>query len=168
MTVFMHEYCVAGPLRMYDSMSKIIDKAAAHCAAKKIDPLVMTNFRLAPDMFPFRSQIFFLTELSMRLVAELTGYKKPEYPDVEQTFDELKERLARARAYLLAFTPEQLEGSENREVVRKAEGREFKFTGQQFAAQWMLPNVYFHSATAYNILRHLGVDIGKHDYLGAR
>jgi hypothetical protein len=119
-------------------------------------------------MFPFRTQIFFLTELSMRLVAELTGDTKPEYPDVEQTFDALKERLARARVYLSAFTPERLAGSEEREIVRKAEGREFKFTGRQFASQWMLPNIYFHAATAYNILRHLGVDIGKHDYLGAR
>jgi hypothetical protein len=164
----MYEMCVPASVRMLNSISAIIDKAEAHCAAKKIDPLVMVNFRLAADMFPFAKQIHIMTDQIKGLMARLVGAEPPVYPDTDMTFDQLKARLAKTRDYLLSFKPEQLDGSESRVVVLKAGDNEYKYTGLQFATTRSLPNFYFHATTAYNILRNLGVEIGKMDYLGGR
>lgn len=168
MAVSMYDFCMPVSMQMLNSMSAILDKAAAHCEAKKIDPLVMVNFRLAPDMLPFSRQIHIMTEQVKGLFARLAGTEPPVYPETDVTFDDLKARITKTRDYLQSFKPEQLEGSESRAVVVKAGPNELKFTGLELATTWSLPNFYFHATTAYNILRHLGVEIGKRDYLDRR
>jgi hypothetical protein len=164
----MHDICVSGPIRMLTIVTTLIDKAIAHCDAKKIDPAVMVNFRLAPDMEPFSRQIFFMTSQINYLFTRLLGVEPQVYHDPDVTFDQLKARLATARAYMESHKREDLDAAASKPVVVKLGANELNFTGQQYVNEFWLPNFYFHSATAYNILRHLGVEIGKFDYLGRR
>jgi len=170
MTLSLYEFCIPQAIRMLDNISNILDLAIAHCAARRIDPAGMINFRLAPDMHPFSKQIQIMCDQAVRLAARVAGLEVPSYPDVERTFEELKARIAQSKAYVQSVSPEQFAGSEARPIVMKvaATGYELKFAnGPEYAITVFLPNFYFHATTAYDILRHLGLDIGKRHFVGA-
>lgn len=167
MALSLYDVSIPQSVRMMDSMSAIIDKALAHCAARKIDPAVMVNFRLAPDMFPFVRQIQIMTDQAKGMASRLAGVDVPSWPDTEMTMEELKARLAKAKTYLQSFKPEQFAGAEDKPIVLKFGPNELKFAnGVEYVTKMFFPNLYFHATTAYNILRHLGVEIGKRDFSG--
>jgi hypothetical protein len=148
------------------NLSAILDKAQAHADAKKIEPLVFTQSRLAPDMFPLSRQVQIACDSAKGAVARLAGTEIPKHDDTEQTFAELKARIAKTVEFVESLKPAQLDGSEDREVVLKLRGQDVKFSGLQYLLGFAYPNFYFHVTTAYNILRHNGVEIGKRDYIG--
>jgi len=148
------------------NLSAILDKAQAYAEAKKIDPIVLTGFRLYPDMLPMARQVQIATDTAKGAVARLAGAEIPKYEDSEQTFAELKARIAKTIDFINSFKPAQVDGSEDREVVLKLGGKDVTFTGMQYLFGFVHPNFYFHVTTAYDILRHNGVEIGKRDYLG--
>jgi hypothetical protein len=148
------------------NLSGILDKAEAHAEAKKIEPVVFTQSRLAPDMFPLSRQIQIACDSAKGAVARLAGVDIPKHDDTEQTFAELKTRIAKTVDFVLSLQPSQIDGSEEREVVLKLRGQDVKFSGLQYLMGFAYPNFYFHVTTAYNILRHNGVEIGKRDYIG--
>jgi len=167
MPVSMHQIAVPPILQVLASMSGVLDKAAAHCEARKIDPAVLVNFRLAPDMFPLSRQIQIMTDQAKGMAARLAGAEVPVYADAEASFADLKARIAKTIDFVKSFTPDRFEGSEDRDIVIKAGGTELKFKGRQYLTGFVFPNFYFHATTAYDILRHCGVEIGKRDFLGA-
>ena len=148
------------------NLSAILDKAQAHCEAKKIDPLALTQFRLYPDMFPLTRQAQIACDTAKGAVARLAGMEVPKHEDTEQTFAELKARIAKTLDFVESVKPAQIDGSEAREIVLKMRSGDVKFNGMQYLLGHALPNFYFHVTTAYNILRHNGVEIGKRDYIG--
>lgn len=161
-------YQVSAPVlvRFLKNLSAILDKAAAHCDAKKIEPSVIAGYRLAPDMFPLARQIQVMTDLAKGCGGRLAGVDVPPYADTESTIDELKARIAKTVAFLEGLKAEQFEGAESREITLKIGGNDLKFSGADYLTGFVLPNFYFHAATAYAIMRHCGVEIGKRDYLG--
>ncbi len=166
MTISMHQALVPPVTRMLGSLAAILGKAAAHCEARKIDPAVLVSARLYPDMFPLSRQVQIATDIAKGGAARLAGVEPPSWEDKEATIPELVERLERTIAYLRTFGAAQIDGSEDREIRLKLRQYERQFTGLDYLLQFVLPNVYFHVTTAYNILRHNGVEIGKQDYLG--
>lgn len=167
MPLSIHQASVPALQQILGSLSALIDKAAAHCEARKIDPAVVINYRLAPDMFAFGRQIQVATDNAKGLCARLAGAEIPKYPDVEATFDELKARLAKTSDFIGSLPAAQFDGAETRAVTLKIGGQEVNFTGADYLFGFALPNFYFHASTAYDILRHAGVPIGKRDFLGA-
>jgi hypothetical protein len=152
--------------RSLTNLSAILDKAAAHAQAHKIDPSVLLQARLYPDMFTFTRQVQLASDFAKGAAARLAGDVPPKYDDVEVSFAELKERIARTLAFLDGFKPDRIDGSEQREIELKGADRTRRFTGLDFLAHFALPNFLFHVTTAYDILRHNGVQIGKSDFLG--
>jgi hypothetical protein len=148
------------------NLSAILDKAQAHAEARKIEPLVLTQSRLAPDMFALARQVQIACDSAKGAVARLAGVEIPKHEDTEQTFAELKARIAKTVEFVESLKPAQIDGAEEREVVLKLRGQEVKFNGLQYLLGYAYPNFYFHVTTAYNILRHNGVEIGKRDYIG--
>lgn len=148
------------------AMSAILTKAEANCEARKIDPSVMLTQRLAPDMFTLTRQIQIATDHARRAPARLCDKEAPAAPDVETTFAELQARIAATITYLDSFAQADFDGAATREITLTFPGREVKFPGVQYLTLYALPNFYFHMTTAYNILRHNGVDIGKRDFIG--
>lgn len=167
MTLSMYQASVPVMLQMFGSLNAIIDKAVAHCEANKIDPAVLVSYRLAPDMLPFSAQIQIMTDQAKGATSRLSGLDNPSFPDTETTFDELKARIAKTVAYIKTATPAQIDGSEDKEIVLKIGGNEMKLKGQPYFLHFFLPNFMFHAATAYNVLRHAGVPIGKRDFIGS-
>ena len=152
--------------RTLHALSNVLTKAEAHCAAHKIDPTVLLTYRLFPDMLPFTRQVQLTCDFCARSVARLSGAAVPSFSDVETTFAELQARIATAKTYVEGFGTGQFEGAETREIVLPMRGSEMKMTGADYYTLYSLPQVYFHATTAYNILRHNGVMIGKRDYMG--
>ena len=148
------------------NLAAILDKAQAHADARKIDPRVLTAARLYPDMFPMSRQVQSACDTAKGAVARLAGVEIPVHEDTEQTFEELKARIAKTIAFINTIKPAQLDGSEEKEVVLKFRSGEVKFKGMQYLLGQALPNFYFHVTTAYDILRHNGVEVGKRDYIG--
>jgi uncharacterized protein len=148
------------------NLSAILDKAAAHAESRKIEPAVFLSARLYPDMFTFTRQVQLSSDFAKGAAARLAGDAPPKYDDVETSFPELKARIARTIAFIDGFKPAQIDGSEQRDIEIKTPTRTFQFKGIDFLCTWALPNFFFHSTTAYDILRHNGVDVGKMDYLG--
>jgi len=167
MSLSMYQAGIPVVIRYLNNLSTLIDKAAAHCEARKIDPAVVINYRLSPDMFPFARQVQIASDQVKGMAARLAGVDVPSFPDTETTFADLKARIAKTTAYLNTFRPEQIDGSENKEITLKAGAAEFKFKGDDYLVGFVLPNFYFHVTTAYAILRHCGVEVGKRDFLGA-
>ncbi len=166
MTISMYQASVPRFIHMLNNLSALLDKAQAHVAAKKLDESALTGFRLYPDMLPMARQIMIATDTAKGAAARLAGVEIPVYDDVEKTLPELQARIARTVTYLQTFTPAQIDGSEEREVVIKRRDSETRHSGLQYLLGQALPNFYFHVTTAYAILRHNGVEIGKRDYLG--
>jgi hypothetical protein len=167
MSLSMYQATVPVFTRMLQNLSAILDKAVASAEARKFDPAVLVNARLAPDMFAFARQIQIVTDTAKGCVARLAGVDIPKYEDTEAAMDELKARIAKTIDFIQSVPASQIDGSEGREIVLKLRGEERQFAGQPYLLTFALPNFYFHLVTAYDILRHNGVDIGKPDYLGA-
>jgi hypothetical protein len=161
-------YSLSAPVfvRVLGNLEGILDKGAAWAEARRVDPSVLINARLFPDMFPLTSQIRIAGDFAKGAVARLTGQEPPKYEDNETTFGELKARLARTVAYVETFRPEQFEGAETRTVTMRMRGEDKRFDGLTYLANIVLPNFYFHATTAYDILRHNGVELGKRDFIG--
>jgi uncharacterized protein len=166
MTLSMYQASVPVFTRMLENLSAILAKAAAHAEAKKIDPAVFINARLAPDMFALARQVQIASDAAKGCVARLAGAEVPSYPDTETTFPELEARIAKTIAFVKGFTAAQIDGSEERTCILKIRGEDMKFRGQDYLFKLAFPNFFFHVTTAYDILRHNGVELGKMDYLG--
>lgn len=166
MTLSMYNASVPALKQILNNLAAILKKAAEHAAGKKIDPAVLINARLFPDMFPLGKQIQIATDQAKGCAARLAGIDIPKFEDNETTFDELQARIAKTIAFLDSVNADQIDGSEEREIVLQLHDLKLEFKGQQYLLNWVLPSVYFHVTTAYNILRHNGVDIGKRDFLG--
>ena len=165
MTISMYTASVPVMRHMLANLAGIIGKAAAHADARKIDPAALLNARLFPDMFALVKQVQIATD-NAKGVARLAGMEVPKYEDNETSFADLQARIAKTMAFLDTLKPEQVDGSEQRDIVVQLRDKKFEFTGQDFLLKRLLPNFYFHLTTAYNILRHNGIEIGKNDYLG--
>ncbi len=164
----LYEASVPAFLQILNSLSAILTKAEAHAEAKKIQPDVLLGARLFPDMLPLSRQIQMVCDFAMKTCARLTGNEVPSTPDTEKTFEELKQRLAKAIDYVKALKPAQFDGAETREIsFPTGPGSTMTLKGQQYLSHFALPNFYFHAATAHGILRKNGVEIGKRDFLGA-
>lgn len=162
-----HDASVAAYLQILGSLTGILTKAEAHCKAKNIEPEVLLGARLYPDMLPLTKQIQIACDFAAKGCARLTGSEVPAIPDTEKSFDELKARLARTIDYVKAFKPAQFDSADSRDVTFPAgPDKTMTMKGQQFLTHFSLPNFYFHAATAHDILRHNGVEIGKRDFLG--
>ena len=154
-------------LQILGSLTGILTKAEAHCKAKNIQPDVLLGARLYPDMLPLSRQIQLACDFATKGCARLTQSEVPSTPDTEKTFDELKARLGKTAYYVKAFKPAQFDGADARDVTFPAgPDKTMTVKGQQFLSHFALPNFYFHAATAHDILRHNGVEIGKRDFLG--
>ena len=167
MPITMHGASVPLFTQMLNALSGVLDKGAAFATGKKVDPTVLLLSRLAPDMLTLTKQVQVASDTSKMCVARLAGVDAPKYEDTEASFDELKARIAKTVAFFGTVSAAQLDGSEEREIVIKLPSRELKFTGQRYLVNWAIPNFTFHCVTAYAILRHNGVEIGKQDFLGA-
>ena len=166
MKISMHQTSVPVFIHMLNNLAAILEKAAAHAEAKKIDPAVLINSRLAPDMFPLSRQVQIATDGAKGCAARLAGMEPPRYEDNESTFPELIARLRKTIDYLATFTPAQIDGSEEKTIVMKFRDSSRTFVGLPYLLHYVLPNFYFHVTTAYAILRHCGVELGKQDFLG--
>jgi len=153
-------------IRTLQALSGILEKGAASAQARKIDPLVLTSSRLAPDMFALARQVQIACDVAKNGFSRLSGVEAPKFEDTETTFDELQARIAKTIDFLRHIKTESLVGSEDKVVSFPAgPERVLKMKGDAYLKQWVFPNLYFHTVTAYNILRHNGVDVGKMDYL---
>jgi hypothetical protein len=162
----MYQASVPAFLQILNSLSHILDKAEAHCEAKKIAPEVLLQARLYPNMFPLVRQVQIATDQAKGCVSRLAGAEVPSYADSETSFGELKARLAKTIAHVSSFKPEQIDGSEGKEIKLKLGGNEMTFPGQKYLLHFVFPNFFFHATTTYDILRHNGVEIGKTDFVG--
>ena len=166
MALSMYDSSIPVLKHMLQNLAAILKKSADDAAARKIDPGVFVNARLAPDMLPLSKQIQIATDQAKGCAARLAGVEMPKFDDTEKTFDELQARIAKTIAFLDGFTAAQFDGSETRDIAFQLHETKLEFTGQGYLLNWVLPNFYFHVTTAYAILRHNGVDIGKKDFLG--
>lgn len=167
MSLSMYQATIPVFLRVLGNLSEILDKAAAYAAARKIDPAVLVNARLAPDMLALARQVQIATDGVKGCAARLAGIEIPSFPDVETTFPELQARIAKTVDFLNSVRREQIDGSETRQVVIKLRGKDVVFDGQTYLLTFVNPNFFFHVTTAYDILRHNGLELGKMDYLGS-
>jgi hypothetical protein len=167
MSISMYQASVPAFLQMLNSLSAILDKAQVHAAERKIEPSVLLGWRLAPDMFALARQVQIATDHAKGCCARLAGVEVPKYPDDEATFADLRARIARTVDFVQGFEAGDIDGSEQRDITLTAGSRELRFKGQQYLVSFALPNFHFHVTTAYAILRHCGVPIGKRDFLGA-
>jgi uncharacterized protein len=162
----MHDTSVPVLIHFLNSLSAILKKAEAHCAARKIDPAVMLGLRLSPDMFPLSRQVQIASDAAKGAGARLAGIDVPSFPDEEKSFEDLQARIARTIDFLTSIDKQLFEGAETRAISLKAGGRDVNFDGgAAFLETWAKPNFYFHLTSAYAILRHAGVELGKRDYL---
>lgn len=167
MTISMYQASIPPFIRLLNNLSVILDKAAAHAEAKKIDPSVFIQARLAPDMFPLVRQVQIATDGVKGFAARAAGVEIPVFEDVESSFPELKERIAKTIKFLESFKPNQIDGTEAKEISVTMRGKTTNYIGQPFLLTYVIPNFYFHLTTTYAILRHNGVEIGKRDFLGS-
>ncbi len=166
MTISMYSASVPVFRNMLGNLSHFLDKAQAHADARKIDPAVLVDYRLAPDMLPLRRQVQIACDASKNGLARLAGQEAPKFEDNESTLAELKERVRKTLAYLDSVPRAQVDGCEDRDITFPS-GRESTRTmkGEAYLLNWALPNMFFHVTTAYAILRHCGVELGKGEYL---
>ena len=166
MALSMYPASVPVFLRTLQSLRNIVEKAARHAESRKIKPAALLNARLFPDMFDLTQQIQIATDFARGTSARLAGTEPPAFTDNEQSFDDLLSRIDRTVAYVQTVRAADIDGSETREIVRPLRGEPHRFTGQNYLFQFALPNFFFHATTAYAILRHNGVELGKSDFIG--
>jgi uncharacterized protein len=162
----MHALSVELFANALTSLSFVLDKGAKNAAQRKIDPAVFLNSRLAPDMLPLIRQVQIAGDIAKNSVARLAGQEPPRFEDNETTFEQLHARVARTLDYLNSIPANAFEGADTRDVKVPAGERTLEFKGLAFLQRWAIPNVFFHIVTAYDILRHNGVDLGKADFIG--
>jgi hypothetical protein len=166
MSLSMYQASVPVFLQMLNNLSAILDKAEAFAAEGKIDEGVLLGWRLAPDMFAFTRQVQIAADFAKGTTARLAGAEVPKYADDETSFAALKQRIAKTVTFLQGFKPAAIDGSEDRDISLTVGGQDMHFKGQPYLLHFSLPNFYFHAATAYDILRACGVDVGKRDFIG--
>ena len=166
MAISMYDFSVKTFTRMLTNLSAFIDKAVAHAETKKFDGKVLFEARLAPDMFPFASQVRIACDFAKGGAARLAGLEPPKHEDNETTLAELKARIARCLDFVRSVKPEQLAGSEDRDITHVLRTFTLNMKGLPYLTSFVLPNFYFHVTTAYVILRHNGVELGKRDFVG--
>jgi len=167
MTISMYKVSVPVFLRNLNALNGVLDKAAAFAEAKKLDQAVLLGLRLYPDMFPLAVQVGQVTTHAARGVAQLAGLTQPTFDGGETTIAALKDRVSKTIEFVKTAAAAQIDGTEDKEIVLKFGTREMKFTGQDFLIGFTLPNFFFHYTTAYNILRSIGLEVGKRDFMGA-
>ncbi len=166
MSISMYQASIPTITRALTNLIAVLEKAAAHAEAKKIDPAVLVNARLYPDMFPLARQVQIASDTSKGGTARLAQVEPPKYDDTETTFPELVARVRKTIDYLATLKPEQIDGGEDRTVTWKTQTATRSMQGMPYLLNHVLPNVFFHCTTAYDILRHNGVEVGKQDFLG--
>jgi hypothetical protein len=166
MTISMYQASAPRFANTLKNLSAILDKAQAHCEAKKIEPATLAGMRLIADMFPLSRQVQTACDSAKGAVARLAGVDIPKHEDAEQTLADLKQRIAKTIDFVLSVSPDKIDGSEERPVTLRLGGRDVTFTGMQYLLGFAYPNFYFHVTTAYDILRANGVELGKRDYIG--
>lgn len=166
MTISMYQASVPAFQKHLGALDAILDKAAAYAAAKKIEPAALLGARLYPDMFAFARQVQITCDFAKGTTARLAGVEVPNHADTETTIPELKARIAKVLAFIATIRPEQMEASYNRPLSIKVGPNDMTFAGgRDYLLDFALPNFYFHAATAYGILRHNGLEIGKRDFM---
>ncbi len=153
-------------VRSLQNLVNILEKGSAHAVAKNIEPSVLLNSRLYPDMFPLVKQVQVVSDISRRGAARLAGVEAPAMEDNETTFAELIDRIQRTISFIESLSAEQIDGTEEKEITLPIRDMTLKFSGINFLLYFVIPNVYFHVTTSYGILRHNGVELGKIDFLG--
>ncbi|MGH8801594.1 MAG: DUF1993 domain-containing protein [Casimicrobiaceae bacterium] len=167
MSPSFHYLAVPVLTRSLANLKVVLEKAKAHAQEHKIDESVLVNARLYPDMFPLSRQVQVATDMARGGAARLSGAEPPSYEDTETTLGELIARVERTIEYMRGLDERAFDGAATRDIVRPVRGQPHKFTDLNYLLQYVTPNVYFHVATAYDILRHNGVKLGKADFLGA-
>lgn len=168
MTISMHAASVPVFKQMLGSLAAILEKAEAHASQRKIDPAVLLQTRLFPDMLPLVRQVQIACDFAKGVTARLAGTEVPAYDDNEQSIEQLRTLVERTIAFVDTFDASSFEGSETREIVtRPGTAKERRFNGQDYLLTYGLPQFFFHVTTAYALLRHNGLEIGKRDYMGA-
>ncbi|MEH1969643.1 DUF1993 domain-containing protein [Nostoc sp.] len=166
MTISMYKALIPVSIHTLNNLVNILEKGATYAETKKIDPSVLINSRLSPDMFPLSKQVQIASDIANRGAARLAGIEAPKFEDNETTFPQLIDRIQKTISYLNTFKPEQIDGSEERTIALQMRDNTLSFQGMPFLLYFVLPNLYFHVTTAYDILRHCGVELGKGDFLG--
>ncbi len=167
MTISMYQASVPIFVQFLAGLSAVLDKAAAFAEAKKVEPSVLLSTRLSPDMFPLVRQVRAATDHAIGACGRLAGAELPTFSNSEATIPELKDRIAKTVDFLKSLKPGQIDGSEGKEIkITFPSGAVREFTGQSLLLNNSLPNFYFHCTTAYDILRHCGVELGKRDFMG--
>lgn len=167
MGISMYQASAPVFIRMLGNLRAVIEKAVAHAGAKGIDPAVLVNSRLYPDMLPFSRQVQIAADMSKNGLSRLAGLEPPKFEDNETTFAELLARLDKTIAHAKTFTPAQIDGSEGRDIKLQMRSGPLEFKGKAYLLNFVLPNFYFHLSIAYGLLRHNGVELGKLDFLGS-
>lgn len=162
----MYQASIPVSIHVLNNLIAILEKGATYAETKKIEPSVLLNSRLYPDMFPLSRQIQIACDIVNRGAARLAGTEPPQFEDNETTFPQLIERIQKTISHLNTFKPEQIDGSEEITITLPIRDNTLSFHGMQFLLYFILPNLYFHVTTAYDILRHCGVELGKRDFLG--
>jgi uncharacterized protein len=166
MTISMYQASIPVSIRALNNLANILEKGAAYAETKKIDPNVLINSRLSPDMLPLSKQVQIASDIVNRGAARLAGVEAPKFEDNETTFGQLIDRIHKTISQLNTFKPEQIDGSEEKEITLQMRDNTLSFQGMPYLLYFVLPNLYFHVTTAYDILRHCGVELGKQDFLG--
>jgi uncharacterized protein len=166
MSIGMYQLTIPPVMRALENLRHILSKGAAHCEARKLDPAALIQFRLFPDMRPLTFQVQVACDMAKGCVARLAGVEAPKFEDDEQSFADLESRIDRTLAFVRGVSAAQIDGTEDKPVTLKTPRGDLNFQGLGYVQGFVLPNVYFHCTTAYNILRHNGVEIGKMDFLG--
>ena len=166
MSISMYQASVPVFVRALGNLSNILKKAAAHAEQHNIDPSVLLSTRLYPNMFPLSRQIQIATDMAKGAAARLAGVERPVHEDNEATFDDMQSRIASTLEFIQSIKPEQVDGSEGKAITLMIGGNEMNFLGQPYLLHFVVPNLFFHTTTAYNILRHCGVGLGKPDFIG--
>lgn len=167
MSAMLYQATVPVFVQVLGALDAIVDKAAAHAAQRKIDPAVLIGCRLRPDMLPFVSQTQIVCDNAKNMTARLAGAQPPRFEDNEASFDDIKARIKKTLDYIATIEPGAIEAGADREIIFPLGPNKMKMKGVDYILHFALPNFYFHFTTAYGILRHNGVDIGKRDFLGA-
>ena len=167
MKVSMHALSAEVFVNALGNLSWILEKAAASATQRKIEPAVLLGARLAPDMLPLTRQVQIACDLAKNSVARLAASEPPRFEDTETSIEQLRARIARTIDFLKSVPAGALEGAETRDVRVPAGERTLEFKGLDYLQRWAIPNVFFHFTTAYDILRHNGVELGKRDFLNA-
>lgn len=167
MTISMYQASVPVFVNRLNALSQVLAKAEENATERKIDPQVFVSARLAPDMFALARQVQIATDHAKGAPSRLAGREIPKFEDNEASIAELRDRIAKTVRHLESFAPADIDGSEDRTIELKMRGRDVKLQGLQYILNVAMPNFYFHIATAYGILRHNGVPLGKADFIGA-